>query len=195
MKITIAPYSPAWPRMFEEQEQVIAKAIGHLGARIDHIGSTSVPGLAAKPVIDILVGVTSEADLQKVIKPMMAAGYTYFQLYEESMPYRRFFVKLKPLQGDAAPEAVFPDTLYDRTRFENQVNIHIIPQDSPHWLRHIALRDYLRAHPDARDEYGAHKLAIAQQEFENVFAYNDAKDELVKRLESEAVKWYERGSR
>src|SRR5688572_16829708 len=97
MKFTVAPYSSAWPQQFEEQAAIIRNAIGHLHPRIDHIGSTSVPSLAAKPVIDILVGVTEDAHLPLVVKPMQEAGYTYFKIYEPDMPYRRFFVKLRLL--------------------------------------------------------------------------------------------------
>lgn len=190
MKITIAPYSPAWPALFEEQAAVIRTAIGHLHPRIDHIGSTSVPGLAAKPLIDILVGLRQEEDLEKVAPPMQAAGYTYFKVYEPDMPYRRLFVKLQPLSDRQPPAIVAQASDIDRSLFDNKVHVHIIPEASPHWLRHIAFRDYLRTHEDVREAYAELKRTIAQREFKDMLAYNDAKDAFVKETERRAVEWY-----
>lgn len=193
MKIIIAPYSDSWPVLFEHEATVIRKALESLQPVIDHIGSTSVPGLAAKPVIDILVGLRREEDLSLVVKPMQDEGYTYFRIYEPMMPYRRFFVKLQPLADELPPAMVDTGDVFNRGNFENKVNIHIIPKDSEHWLRHIAFRDYLRAHPDVMEAYAQLKQTIAQQEFKDVFEYNDAKDSFVKETERRAVEWYKVG--
>lgn len=192
MKFTVAPYSPAWPQQFEKQAAIIRRAIGDLQPRIDHIGSTSVPNLAAKPIIDILVGVTEDAHLPMVVKPMQDAGYTYFKIYEPDMPYRRFFAKLRPLTDLMPPAIVEEAADIDRAKFENQVHIHIIPQASEHWLRHIAFRDYLRTHADAREAYGELKKDISQREFKDMLEYNEAKDSFVKEMERRAVEWYRR---
>lgn len=190
MKFIIAPYSPEWPALFEEQATVIRAAIGHLHPQVDHIGSTAVPGLAAKPLIDILVGLRREEDLEMVAVPMQAAGYTYFKIYEPEMPYRRFFAKLQPLSDRLPPAIVEQASDIDRSLFENKVHVHIIPGASPHWLRHIAFRDYLRTHEDVRDAYAELKRSIAQREFKDMLEYNDAKDAFVKETERRAVEWY-----
>src|SRR3982750_4853356 len=97
MQIIIAPYNSNWPALFLIEKEVIAKALHPYAPAIEHFGSTSVIGMDAKPIIDILVGLDKADDLDKTVEPMMQAGYTYIKKYEPLWPARRFFMQLKTL--------------------------------------------------------------------------------------------------
>ena len=91
--VVVADYDPRWPRMFEEERRRIVGAIGPLAVAVEHVGSTSVPRLAAKPVIDILVGVRRLGDATSCVVPLAAIGYEYVPEYEREIPDRRYFRK------------------------------------------------------------------------------------------------------
>lgn len=160
-RIHIAEYSPEWPVMFRREHQLLTKAIGSYVLDIQHIGSTSVPGLAAKPVIDILIGVEalSIAD-QYCIQPVILLGYEYVKEYEVQLPFRRYFKK----SNDAGV----------RTH-----HIHLLEKSSGWWRDHIAFRDYLRNHPEARDQYADLKVTLAGRAYENKHDYTDLKTEFI----------------
>lgn len=196
MKFVISDYNPQWIDKFNAEKETIASALTDIASSIDHIGSTSVPGLGAKNIIDILIGIRSEEDMEKTIEPMMNAGYTYYKLYEEGMPYRRYFVKLEPVTGLKPPKRV--DTQQDKPSFDDfarSTHIHCIPKDSYHWMRHIAFRDYLRTFPGVRDEYFKLKKDISARDFKDMLDYNDAKDDWIKITEQKAVEWYKKNGR
>ncbi|MGE7776117.1 GrpB family protein [Chitinophaga sp. NPDC101104] len=191
MKVVIAPYDPLWPDAYAAQQRLIAEALGHLFPVIDHIGSTSVPGLAAKPVIDILVGVASDEWLDATIEPMNRRGYTYFRKYEPSMPYRRFFALLDMPPGEPAPWLVdIGDPFVTGGPIPSLVNIHIMVKNTWHWKRHLAMRDFLRSHPDVADAYAALKIGLSAREFGDTNEYNAAKDAFVKSVEQRALAWW-----
>jgi GrpB-like predicted nucleotidyltransferase (UPF0157 family) len=191
MKIIIEDYTAAWINDFERERVILQDTLQGLDAVIEHIGSTSVPGLGAKPIIDILIGMPTEADLDKVIAPMQRCGYTYFKKYEPGMPYRRLFVKLAP-NGKERPPALVDvnDMLITGQHFIARANIHVLVKDTLHWNRHIAFRDYLRAHPDVRDAYHELKKEISLREFRDTLEYNEAKNDFVKRVEQAALDWF-----
>jgi GrpB-like predicted nucleotidyltransferase (UPF0157 family) len=192
MKIPFSPYSDQWPLDFQERAETIRQAVGNLPITIDHIGSTSVVGLGAKPIIDMLIGVEEEKDLDELIRPMMVFGYTYFKKYEQEMPYRRLFVLLKPLTEQQPPTIIDSDDDYNSGElFAPIVNVHAIVKDTHHWTRHIAFRDFLRAHPEVTKRYYELKQQLAQLEFEHHLEYNQAKNDFVKEVEKEALAWYE----
>ncbi len=102
MKITIESYQPGWVDKFQQEKKtIIEAALARLSPTVEHIGSTSVPGLGAKPhpSADILAVSEEEGQLDQTIQPMMAAGYTYFRKHEPAMPYRRFYVRLTGSEG------------------------------------------------------------------------------------------------
>ena len=182
-----------WPVTFFKERHIIASALKAMLLEVEHIGSTAVPGLGAKPVIDILVGLEDERQLDLIILPMIDAGYVYFKKYEPLMPYRRFFVRLNAKAGREIPDKIdVQDEFVSGTDFTSHTHIHILVKDTYHYKRHIAFRDYLKAHPDVRDEYDALKRALAQREFKDSLAYNDAKDSFVKQTERDALLWFER---
>ena len=160
-------YNPEWPAMFEAEAPKIAEALGDNLLSIHHIGSTSVPGLKAKPIIDILPVVRDIAAVDQHTPQMEALGYE--GLGEFGLPGRRYFRK-----GDLV-----------RT---HHVHVHALDSDQE-IERHIAVRDYLRAHPDAAREYGELKAQLAKQFPDDRFAYMDGKDAFVKALERDALSW------
>lgn len=94
--ITIAEYGPEWPEKYAEEEASIRDAIDEHVASVEHVGSTSVPGLGAKPIIDVMVGVESPADAEACVEPLERLGYDYRPELEETMPRRRYFRKTTP---------------------------------------------------------------------------------------------------
>src|SRR5438876_634341 len=91
--IIIENYNLQWPALYEQERTKILSAIEDLVAGIEHVGSTSVPGLAAKPIVDIMVGLRGADYLDKCIAPLQAIGYEYLPKYEDMMPFRRLFAK------------------------------------------------------------------------------------------------------
>lgn len=170
-KIVVVDYDSAWVSMFEAEETLLRATLADFVVDIQHIGSTAVPDLPAKPIVDIMVGVESiEAfDTQDGVAKVESCGYQYLQWIEEQIPFRRFFVKVD-----------------DEDRRIN--NLHLVEHTHDWWHRHIVFRDYLRTHPDIRDAYGELKRQIAPQ-FTDVMQYNEAKTEFIKQVEEKAYQW------
>ena len=194
MKIRFEKYNPVWKQSFEQIKNELTDTIGFISPRIEHIGSTSVEGLSAKPIIDILVGLKNDGDLDKTIRPLTDKGYIYYEKYNTDMPYRRFFVRLKDNAGRPESPVIIraddeiPDYLADlRNRL---AHIHILTYNSEHWTRHIAFRDYLRSHPHIREEYRQLKELLSAREWRDGNEYNEGKDDFMKREERNAIEWY-----
>ncbi|MEO8209531.1 MAG: GrpB family protein [bacterium] len=196
MKIIIQEFQESWAEDFLKLKDTIQNALKDLNVTIDHVGSTSVKGLGAKPIIDILIGLENENHLNKTIKPMQEIGFTYFIKFEKpstkwtACPQVRLYCKLKSLTNRPVPiimdigDNVRPD-------FISQSNIHTVVKDTYDWKRTIAFRDFLRANPKISDEYYCLKKEISRQEFESMLKYNDAKNDFIKDVESQAIIWYE----
>lgn len=164
--VVVVAYDPSWPQAFACEAGLIEGALGP-GVRLHHIGSTSVPGLAAKPVIDVLMEVACLAALDGEAAVMEALGYEVMGAF--GIEGRRYFRK-------------------DDARGLRTHQIHAFETGSPHLARHLAFRDYLRAHGDVAAKYGALKLRLAET-CADAGAYMDGKDGFVKRVEGEAVAW------
>lgn len=194
MKVTFEKYNPFWNSQFESIKKELEESIGFLQPKIEHIGSTSVEGLSAKPIIDIMIGVKNESELDEIPSLLQGKGYVYYEKYNEDMPYRRFFIKLK----DKPQNLGFPEIIYTEDEIPEALHnhnlriahIHTIPTSSEHWLRHIAFRDYLRAHPEVKKEYQQLKEKLSTMEWLDGNDYNDGKDPFIKREEKNAVQWY-----
>lgn len=170
--IIIADYDPGWPAMFEEERARLQEAIGEWAADIQHVGSTAVPGLAAKPIIDIAVHLHSLIDGFKCITPLVELGYDC--LGEFGIPDRIYFRKTTdtPLPGQRAGlEGI------GRTH-----QIHMYPLNHDQFAKHILFRDYLRAHADAAREYEALKRELAVRHAGDIEAYADAKSDFVQTI-------------
>lgn len=153
--IVIVDPDPAWPSWFEDKAAHIRELLGDLVIRIEHVGSTSVPGLPAKPIIDIDLHVADSA-----------AEDTYVPLLEQS-GYR---LVLREPWWNGHRMLIGPD---------GSCNLHVFPAGAPEPLRHLLFRDWLRSHPDDRDLYAATKRELAASTTENPEAYNLAKNTVI----------------
>ncbi len=165
-KVEVTTYNPEWTSCFEKEANQIRAIYGPLLVAIHHIGSTSVPGLTAKPVIDLLPVVT---DIQQVdtYNPQMAhLGYECKG--ENGLTGRRYFQK----GGD------------NRTH-----HVHIFQEGNPEIDRHLAFRNYLRAHPKIAAQYGQLKERLAEQFPFDMDSYIDGKSEWVQTIEQQALVW------
>ncbi|MDQ3291469.1 MAG: GrpB family protein [Bacteroidota bacterium] len=190
MKVIIEEYQAKWPDQFLKEKSIIAAALQSFTPTIEHIGSTAVPGLKAKPIIDILVGLNHLEDLDKIILPMQNEGYTYVKKYEPMWPTRRFFVKLQP-STFALPSLIdIQDTYIIGKDVISLVHIHVIAKDTEDWHRHIAFRDFLRSNSSIRQEYGRMKKKLSELEFTDMNEYNNAKNAFIKETEKLALGWY-----
>lgn len=190
MKIHIEKHNPNWKNDFLNLKKKIETTLFDFSPAIEHIGSTSVPDLAAKPVIDILVGLQSESDLDEIVEPMMNARFVYFKKYEPSWPERRLFVVMKSLTGKPFPKIFDIGDEYNRgEEFTTSVHVHIIEKGAGDWDRHLAFRDYLTAFPEIKKEYETLKLGLSKIEMKSHLEYNAGKNDWIKQKEREALKW------
>lgn len=191
MKVTLVPYQPGWRDDFERHRAAITRALSALDPAIDHIGSTALGDIAAKPIIDILVGLREGQALDAVVEPLLAAGYTYIEKFNAGMPYRRFFVALVALRASPLPRILGDDDVLAFGRdYHSVANIHVMTRGSDHWMRHIAFRDYLRAHPEVRRAYEALKRRIAEMDFADPLEYNSHKEDFIAEQQEKAVAWF-----
>jgi GrpB-like predicted nucleotidyltransferase (UPF0157 family) len=192
MKIILEEYQLSWVESFEFEKQVLASTLNDFNPTIEHIGSTAIPGLCAKPTIDVLVGLRDETELDKTIAPMISTGYTYFKKYEPTMPYRRLFAMLRAL-ADKKPPAIIDvhDEFVRGQEFISSANIHVIVKDTLQWKRHLAFRDFLRTHADQSDEYGRLKTKLSKQEYQDTNQYNAAKNDFIQQTQEMALAWYD----
>lgn len=165
--IVIEPYHVEWLKEFKFEASLIRLVISRYVTAIEHIGSTSVPGLAAKPIIDMLIGVKSLADAPHFIRCLTLLGYVYVQKHEVDLPERRY--------------------LYKQRRGEDTFHLHMVEPQSEFYRRHIAFRDYLRSHPEAVAEYAALKLRLASEFGSDRSGYTDAKSEFIQSIERKAL--------
>lgn len=167
--IIIVPYDERWPEMFATEKSVLAPALGDSIVGIEHIGSTAVVGLEAKPVIDILVGVKNFDDAPELGPRVESAGYDYVPRFEDVMPNRKFFRKRK-----ATPEQT------DR-------QVHLVEAGGEFWIRHLMFRDWLRSDEDVRRRYVALKHKLAAKFGTDFEGYADAKTEFIRAEEALAA--------
>ncbi|MBS1493556.1 MAG: GrpB family protein [Bacteroidetes bacterium] len=184
MKIEIVPYNPEWKIKFEEEKKILSELLKEFNPEIEHIGSTAIEGLGAKPIVDIQIGMRKYEDLDAIVDKMIAAGYVYYKKYEDVLPGRRYFVKAANPNNDTLPKILYTyDDIFDRKEHPHLFHIHSVELDSDWWRRHIAFRDYLRNNDNARDEYYKLKVDLARKEWEDKNDYTDAKTDFVKSIE------------
>jgi GrpB-like predicted nucleotidyltransferase (UPF0157 family) len=156
--ITLVDYDPAWPALFEREDRRIRSALGEKVLRLEHTGSTSVPGLAAKACIDMTMIVPNSADEDDYLPALATAGYT-LRIREPDWHEHRCF------EG--------PDT---------NVNLHVFSPGSPELERMVGFRDWLRTHDDDRELYARTKRELATREWQFVQNYADAKTTVVEEI-------------
>ncbi len=166
-QIRLVPSDPAWPGLFAREAVRIRAALGERALQIEHIGSTSVPGLLAKPIIDILLVVTDCADEASYLPDLAAAGY-----------------RLRIREPDPAAGATFSgDEPHRVCKGPNtDLNLHIYSAGSGEIERYLLMRDRLRAVPSERDLYARVKVELAAQHWATVQAYADAKGAVVEAI-------------
>ncbi len=192
MKVIIEPYNVEWPILFQTVKEDLLKQIRFLNPTIEHIGSTSIEGLSAKPIIDIMVGIESISFLDQTVEPLIKSSYIYFEKFNSVMPNRRFYVKLKSFPSDFT----VPSTYFEKDEVPNELNeyklahIHVFEKNSPDWNRHIAFRNYLKRHPKIKNEYQKLKIRLSLQNWGNGSEYNSAKNDFIKIHEEKALNWW-----
>ena len=173
--VSVVPYDPAWPRMFEEEKKHLLDCLPQdLIRRIEHSGSTAIPGLAAKPIVDVLVGVGSLEETKARVVPVLdAQGYDYFWRAthgEDGPPFYAWFIK----RNSAGV----------RTH-----HIHMVESDFEQWDR-LLFRDYLIAESATAKEYENLKYALARDYPNDRIAYTNGKTEFVVRVTQVAQEYY-----
>jgi predicted ATPase/GrpB-like predicted nucleotidyltransferase (UPF0157 family) len=166
VSITIVPYDARWPDLYAREASRIRQLLGPIALSIEHVGSTAVPALAAKPRIDIDLVVPDSADESSYVPALESAGY--FVVIREPEWHQH-----RVLKG--------PDT---------DVNLHVFSPDTPELERHRRFRDWLRSHPNDRAQYGALKIRLARRTWPSVDAYAAAKGEFIEDVLARAVLHY-----
>jgi GrpB-like predicted nucleotidyltransferase (UPF0157 family) len=158
--VMIEGYDPSWPGRFAAERERLETALATwLAGPIEHIGSTAVPGLAAKPVIDIMAAVESLTASRQAIRALESIDYLYYPYRAEVM---HWFCK---------PALAF------RTH-----HLHLVPYRSALWIERLRFRDHLRAHHDVATEYAALKRTLAEKYRLDREAYTDAKGPFIARV-------------
>ena len=160
--VHIVEYDRTWPAQFSTECARIATALNIDPQGIAHIGSTAVPNLAAKPTVDIMLGVSKWPPPNSLGGDIVRLGY------------------------ESLGEAGVPERLYFRRRDSGNFNLHVVRLDGNHWRSNIALRDYLRDNPSARDRYAKAKRGAIASGAESLLKYSEAKSVVVSDLLQEA---------
>jgi len=161
--VRLADYDPQWPILYEEEKSSILGVIGDFIVDIQHIGSTAVPGLGAKPIIDIMVAIRHLALIEKCVQPLQTIGYEY--LGEYGIPGRHYFRK-----PPGHPHSTH--------------HVHVVERESDFWERHILFRDSLRVHPEEAQRYYALKKELAAKFVSDRDAYTEAKTSFIESVVS-----------
>ena len=165
--IRIVESDPAWPARAQEELSRLAEALASVAVRVEHIGSTAVPGLDAKPIIDLQLSVAAIEPRERYARPLERLGYLFAPNPES--PDLHFFAKPA-----------------ERPR---SYHLHVCEAGGKHEFRHLAVRDYLRAHADEAAKYAVLKRDAAKGAPQDRLAYIEAKEGYVRDLEARAVKW------
>jgi GrpB-like predicted nucleotidyltransferase (UPF0157 family) len=164
--IVISDYDPTWSAIFEQERASLHTALDPLALTIEHIGSTAVPGLPAKPIIDIQLSVGSLAEARSsCVGPLQALGYSYKPEYEARLPDELFFRKGQPWTH----------------------HLHVLQGGHPRWRRRLLFRDYLRNHPETARSYAKLKRDLAAAFDDDMSGYMNAKTAFVAATSAEAL--------
>ena len=161
--IVVANYDPAWQERFRREAEEIRVALGEAARSVEHIGSTSVPGLAAKPIVDILLVVEDSSDEASYAPALERAGYS-----------------LRVRESDFHEHRMFRTAAKD-------VHIHVFSPESPEIERYLLLRDRLRANEEDRELYVRTKRELAEKDWPSMQHYAEAKTEVIEGIIARAV--------
>lgn len=170
-EVIVVEHDPSWPARYVEERDILQRALGPAALAIEHVGSTSVPGLAAKPIIDILVVVRDPGLPLDLVDALCAADYRYFGPY--GLPGRQYFSKGR----------------------RGTHHVHAFPEGHTEIERQLLFRDHLRSHPDDARRYESLKRELAVTHHANREQYTDAKSGLIRELLARASEsWHARGA-
>ena len=167
-RIEVVPHDPKWQNLFEAEAQKVTVALSKNVVSIHHIGSTSIPNIYAKPIIDLLVEVKKIGLVDEQTAPMELLGYE--AMGEFGIAGRRYFRK-------------------DNQASVRTHHVHVFTAASDEVKRHLAFRDYMIAHPEGAQEYSELKRKLARQHPTNIDRYMDGKDGFIKAIDKKAQKW------
>ncbi|MEO8265376.1 MAG: GrpB family protein [Ilumatobacteraceae bacterium] len=159
MQIALHDYDPNWPAMFDQEHCRVTAAVGPVALEVHHVGSTSVPGLAAKPVLDIVLAVPDSTDEAVYVPALKLAGYVF--VLREADWFEHRLLRREP----------------------GRVNLHVFTAGCMEIAVMIGFRDWLRSHPDDRDLYERAKRSLAVREWSQVQDYADAKSEVISEIQ------------
>lgn len=165
-KVEVIDYRSDWKKKFEDEAEILREILKDIIVDIHHIGSTAIPNIKAKPIIDILIEVKEIDKVDQFNDKLIQQGY--IPLRENGIPYRRFFIK-----GDEI----------DRTH-----HVHIFQTGNPEIARHIRFRDYLINHPDEAKAYSDLKDELAKKYPYNIEEYIKGKDHFIKEIDQKVMK-------
>ncbi len=172
-KVEVVPYTEEWQECFNKERNRLREILDDSGAVIHHIGSTSIRGLAAKPIVDIVIEVLSLKNIDQNLEAFEQNGYV--AKGENGIPNRRYFYR------EERPNV-------------RVAHIHIFEKGDPEVFRHVAFRDYLNAHEEEAKRYGDLKIELSKQYPYDIESYINGKAQLVKELERRALAWYKKNS-
>jgi len=161
-QVELSESDPEWESRFVEAKKEILDACGDKIVSVEHMGSTSISGIMAKPEIDILVGVNNLEDIEGIIEPLREIGYPYYKNFEEFVPQRRYFRK---------SEGITP-----------LVHMHIYEIDGDDYKKHVFFRDHLRTNPEIARDYENLKVRLLKQSSGDRGVYQDGKKEFIQKV-------------
>jgi GrpB-like predicted nucleotidyltransferase (UPF0157 family) len=170
-KITLVPHQPEWAARFRAEALRLRALLGDNAVAFHHIGSTAIPEIKAKPIIDLLVEVRNINRVDESNSKMIRHGY--LPKGEFGIPGRRYFRK--------------------GTEIHHTFHVHVFQTGNPEFKRHLDFRDYLRAHPVEAEAYSRLKESLARKFPEDIEGYMDGKDGFIKKIEKKAKAWREKG--
>lgn len=163
--ITVVTYDPIWPQLFEQEQPFIKAAFAHRAIEVQHFGSRAVPGLSAKPIVDILVGLADLHLEAGQLEALVHLGYEYLG------------------------EAGVSGRLAFRKRGPQAFNLAVVQWSSKLWRDNLLLRDYLRKHPQKARRYEQHKYEVVGQGYTTLISYSEQEKAVIEELLEQARAW------
>jgi len=159
--VIIVNYDPNWPILYEKEKKQILEAVGNKILAIEHIGSTAVPGLGAKPIIDIMAGVRQKTEADECLIPLQKIGYI-----------------------DVTPEPDNSEWFYCLGKEPHSVgcHLHLVKFPSNHWKKQLVFRDYLRSHPNVAEKYYGLKKELSEKYGSDRIGYTEAKTAFIEKV-------------
>ncbi len=160
--VELEDYNPLWLLAFHQEKKRISEVLPNMKLHIEHIGSTAIPLMPAKPIIDLMIGIDDLAQFDTVREALWQIDYIYDQVFENSVPDRRFFYR------------------FSNGKISHQ--IHLVEYKSKFWVEKILFRDYLIANIDYAEEYYQLKIVLAEQYRQKRLLYSEAKGDFVNKI-------------